>query len=418
MDFDVKAVRAQFPSLGDGRREPPIFFDNPAGTQVPRRVMEAVKAYYETANANSGGYFATSQRNDEMTHRARKRVADFLNVSQVDEIVFGPNMTTLTFGLSRAIGKTLSPGDEIILTRMDHDANVAPWLLMAEDRGLTVRWIDVNSGDATLDMASYADALSEKTRLVATVHASNAVGTINPVQRIAEMAHNVGALHVVDAVQSAPHLPIDVQSLGCDFLLCSAYKFFGPHIGVMWGRYDLLASLPAYKVRPAKDKPPYRWETGTPSFETIHATGEAIEYLRNLGLEYGADYAEPFAGMAGNRLEIHAGMAALRAYEQGLVQSLIEGLEETPGVKIYGITDPERFAERVPTVVFTREGFLPGQIAEHMAKHGIYVWSGDYYAMEVMHRLGHAEHGMLRVGLAHYNTHDEVERFRVVLTRM
>ena len=323
MTFDVKTIRRKFPSIRDNNA---IFFDNPAGTQVPELVMNAVTDYFLFANANSGGLFITSRRTDELVNRARRLLADFLNAPSHEEIVFGPNMTTLNFGLSRAIGKTLSAGDEIVLTRMDHDANVSPWLRIAEDHDLMVRWVDVIPEDGTLNMDTYADVLSERTKVVATVHASNALGTINPIAKIAEMAHNVGALHVVDAVQSAPHLPLDVQALGCDFLLCSAYKFFGPHVGVMWGRYDLLAELPAYKVRPAKDKPPYRWETGTPSFETIHGTAQAVEYIRKIGKEHGIEHADEFAQMGGNRTEIHAGMATLREYEQGLVTHLIEVL--------------------------------------------------------------------------------------------
>ncbi len=412
MQLDIAALRGKFPAVRDNDA---VFFDNPAGTQVSEAVVNAVRDYYLHANANGGGKFTTSQRNDELNDAARELVADFLNAPRTDEIVFGPNMTTLNFGLSRAIAQTLSAGDEIILTRMDHDANVSPWLRIAEDEGLTVKWIDINIADGTLDMASYEAALSDKTKLVATVHASNALGTINPVARIAEMAHEVGALHVVDAVQSAPHIPLDVQAIGCDFLLCSAYKFFGPHIGIMWGRYELLAELPAYKVRPAKDKPPYRWETGTPSYETIHATGQAVEYIRQIGAEYGAPYAEQFPEMSGRRLEIHTGMAALQQYERDLVTHLIAVLEALPGCKIYGITDRERFEERVPTVVFTLEDHTPDEIAAHVAAKNIYVWDGHYYAIEVMDRFGQAENGMLRVGLAHYNTHEEIDRLAAAL---
>jgi cysteine desulfurase family protein (TIGR01976 family) len=415
MNFDVETLRAQFPSVRDNKA---VFFDNPAGTQVSERVITAVRDYYLHANANSGGAFLTSQRNDELTHAARTWMADFLNAPQVDEVVFGPNMTTLNFGLSRAIAQTLSSGDEIILTRMDHDANVAPWLRIAEDKKLTVKWIDINPADGTLDLASYEAALSERTRLVATVHASNALGTINPIRQIAEMAHEAGALHVVDAVQSAPHIPIDVQALGCDFLLCSAYKFFGPHIGIMWGRYDLLAKLPAYKVRPSKDKPPYRWETGTPSYETIHATGQAIAYLHEIGTQYGTAYADQFSHMTDRRQVIHAGMAALQAYERDLVTHLVDSLEAIGGVQIFGVTDRSRFEERVPTVVFTMRDHTPQEIAAHLAEHHIYVWDGDYYAVEVMERLGHGENGMVRVGLAHYNTHEEVDRFAAAMRQI
>lgn len=392
MTFDVQRARAQFPALQDSTR---IFFDNPAGTQVPQGVIESVSDYYRTMNANSGGAFVTSQANDTMVRAVRAQMARFLNAPRSDEVVFGANMTTLNFALTRAIGQTLQAGDEIILTRMDHDANVTPWLRIAEDHNLTVKWIDLHPTDCTLDLDSYEAALSEQTKIVAVVHASNAVGTINPISRIAEMAHAVGAQVVVDAVQSAPHLPIDVQALGCDFLLCSAYKFFGPHIGILWGRYDHLASLPAYKVRPSKDQPPYRWETGTPSFETIAGVGAALTYLESLG-----------------------GIAAFVPYERELAAHLIRILQATTGVTIYGITDPARLSERVPTVVFTLEGYTPEQVAQHLAAHQIYVWDGNYYAVEIMARLGQSEHGMIRVGLAHYNTHDEIDRFAQVLQQL
>ncbi len=387
--FDVASARAQFPSLHqpNGEGVLPVFFDNPAGTQVPQRVIDAVSGYYLTANANSGGAFATSQRSDAMVTQTRERLQRFLNAPRADEIVIGANMTTLNFALSRALAQTLNAGDEIVLTRMDHDANVSPWRRIAEDRGLTVQYVDIHEADCTLDRASLEGALSERTKIVATVHASNAVGTINPIRQIAELAHAVGALYVVDAVQSAPHIPLDVQAFGCDFLLCSAYKFFGPHAGIMWGRHDLLASLPAYKVRPAKDKPPYRWETGTPAFELIAGIGAALDYLDSIG-----------------------GVGAFVEYERELVAHLIEGLQQIDGLRIYGITDSAKYDQRVPTVVFTHARYTPHEIAAHLAAQQIYVWDGDYYAVEIMARLGHADNGMVRVGLAHYNTHDEIDR--------
>lgn len=412
MQLDIAAIRAQFPALNrtvDGGVQP-VFFDNPAGTQVPLGVIDAVTHYYMTMNANSGGAFATSLDSDAMVWAVRERVADFLNAPSVDEIVFGPNMTTLNFALTRALARTLSPGDEIVLTRMDHDANVAPWLRIASDHGLVVRWVDIHEADCTLDMDSLEAALTGRTRIVATVHASNAMGTINPVQKIAQMAHAAEALYVVDAVQSAPHLPIDVQALGCDFLLCSAYKFYGPHIGVMWGRYNLLGSLPAYKVRPSDDRPPYRWETGTPSFETIAGVGASIDYLADLGRTYGGEHAEQFPGIGGRRLELKRAMTAIGDYERDLVTNLIEMLQRLPAVRIFGIVNAARFRERVPTVAFTLNGYTPRQIAEHLARHHIYAWDGNYYAQEIMERLGHGEHGMVRVGLAHYNTLEEIGR--------
>jgi cysteine desulfurase family protein (TIGR01976 family) len=419
MALDVAAIRAQFPALNRPAVPGgplPVHFDNPAGTQVPQRVIDAVTEYYQTMNANHGGAFATSQRNDAMERAARAIAADFLNAADPDEIVIGPNMTTLNFGLSRAIAHTLTAGDEIVVTRMDHDANIAPWLRVAEDHGLVIKWADFDVETGILNLDSLKAALSSRTRVVATVHASNALGTINPVQQIAALAHSVGAYHIVDAVQSAPHIPIDVQAIGCDFLLCSAYKFFGPHVGIMYGRYDLLAALPAYKVRPASDEAPYRWETGTPSFETWHAMAAALEYLAEIGATYGAAYEVQFPGFSGRRLHFKMAMAALSAYERGLVTQLIGGLQRVPGVRIYGITDPGQFAQRVPTVIFTLDGHTPLQVAEHLAAQHVYIWDGNYYALAVMERLGLEGHGgAVRVGLTHYNTPAEVERFLAAL---
>lgn len=404
----LDAVRAQFPALNRpvNGGALPVFFDNPAGTQVPQRVIDAVANYYYTMNANSGGAFATSQASDAMVQRTREKLAAFLNAANPDEIVLGPNMTTLNFALSRALAQTLNPGDEILLTRMDHDANISPWLRIAQDRGLVVRWVDMQLADCTLDLNSLDVMLSERTRIVAVAYASNAVGTINPIKQIVELAHAVGALCLVDAVQAAPHIPIDVQALGCDFLLCSSYKFFGPHAGILWGRYELLESLPAYKVRPVVDTPPFRWETGTPAFELIAGVGAAIDYLASL------------CGGETDRLGIEASMNAVMAYEQELVRHLIEMLEAIPGVQIFGICDRERRAERVPTVVFAIDGFTSRETAEYLARQHIYVWDGNYYAVEVMKALGYEEHGLVRVGLAHYNTHDEIDRLETALRRL
>jgi len=410
MKFDVGEIRKLFPSLSQQTDEGrlPVFLDNPGGTQVPQPVIDAVGEYYRRMNANSGGAFATSRRSDAAVEAARERMADFLNAQCPEEIVFGANMTTLNFALSRALAKTLRTGDEIVVTRMDHDGNIAPWLRIAEDHRLKVRWVDMRPDDCTLDMDSLAAALSDRTRIVAIVHASNAVGTINPVREVAEMAHAAGALVVTDAVQSAPHVPIDVRSMGCDFLLCSAYKFFGPHVGIMWGRYELLAELPAYKVRPAADIPPFRWETGTLSFETINGVSAAIDYLASIGEQFGAG---DFADVDGRRLVLKRSMAAIQAYEHGLTRHLIEGLQSLPGVSMAGITEPERSCERVPVVSFVVAGHTPRAVAEYLGARDIYVWDGDYYAPEVMRRLGRGEQGMVRVGLVHYNTAAEVDRF-------
>ncbi len=408
MNFLVDEIRQLFPSLQipaeDGAL--PIFLDNPAGTQVPRAVMEAVTQYYLTMNANSGGQFATSRRNDDMVMRARQGMADFLNAASPKEIVIGPNMTSLNFALSRALARTLAAGDEIVVTRMDHDANVSPWTLIARDYGLRLKWVDIHAADCTLDMDSLEEALTERTKIVATAQASNAVGTINPVNQIAGMAHAVGALHVVDAVQSAPHLPIDVQEIGCDFLLCSSYKFYGPHLGIMWGREELLNTLPAYKVRPAKDVAPNRWENGTPSFETWNGLCACLDHWQAIGERYGTD---DLPGYQGARLQMKRAMRAVQAYERGLATQLIEGLRAIKGVTVAGIVDSDRYAWRVPTVAMVKDGISPDAIAAKLAEQHVYVWSGDYYAPEIMSRLNRPE-GMVRIGIGQYNTRAEIER--------
>ncbi len=423
--LDLSAIRAHFPSLSigdDGRA--PIFFDNPGGTQVARQVIEAVTDYYLHDNANHGGAFATSARSDAILHEAHAAMADFLGAASPDEIVFGPNMTTLTFSLSRAIGRTLKPGDEIVVTRLDHDANIAPWLALQE-RGVVVKWADVNTGDCTLDMGSLEAAITERTRVVAVGYASNAVGTINDVKSIVQMAHAVGAWAYIDAVQYAPHGPIDVTDLGCDFLACSAYKFFGPHVGILYGKYDLLDRLPAYKVRPAGDQPPDKFETGTQNHEGIAGTLGALRYFEWLGERVGSRQLPvnseqlPVSSGRSRREKMVAAMAAIKEYEKGLSRALIEGLLSIEGVKVWGITDLDRLDRRVPTVSFTMPGKSPRAIAEYLARHGIYVWDGNYYALAIMERLDlQKSGGMVRVGAAHYNTPDEVARLIDVLKAM
>ncbi len=408
MSFHADEIRPLFPSINvpaeDGTL--PIFLDNPAGTQVPRSVMEAVTEYYLSMNANSGGHYATSRRNDEMVAATRESMADFLNAVSPNEIVIGPNMTTLNFALSRALARTLAPGDEIVVTRMDHDANVSPWTLIARDCDLELKWVDIHAADCTLDMGSLEEALTERTKVVATAHASNAVGTINPVKQIAGMAHAVGAWHVVDAVQSAPHVPIDVAEIGCDFLLCSSYKFYGPHLGIMWGREDLLNTLPAYKVRPAKDVAPNRWENGTPSYETWNGLRACLEFWQFIGERFGDAHLPQYQGV---RLQLKRALHAVSAYERALAVQLIEGLRAINGVKVAGIVDGERYAWRVPTVAMVKDGKTPDEIAAALAEQHVYVWSGNYYAPEIMQRLNRPE-GMVRIGIGQYNTRAEIER--------
>jgi len=416
MTLDIPTIRQQFPAL----RRPAIFLDNPAGTQVARQVPERINQYLVEHNANHGGAFATSRESDALVEQARITAADFLCAAGPHEIVFGPNMTTLTFNLSRSLSRTWQPGDDIVVTRLDHDANITPWVMAAQDRGVNVRWVDFHPEDGTLDMAGLQAALEHRPRLLALGYASNALGTINPVAQAVQMAHAVGALVYIDAVQFAPHGPIDVQKLGCDFLVCSSYKFFGPHMGVLYGRYDLLESLTVYKVRPAPPAPPDKFETGTGNFEGMCGVMGSLEYLEWVGANFGADHATKYASdYSGRRLRLKQGLAAIRAYEYELSRTLLDVLEETPGVIIYGLTDRRRLEARVPTVSFTLKGMHPRQVAEALDKENIYVWDGNYYALAVTERLGlEASGGMVRVGPVHYNTLEEIQRFGEALRKI
>lgn len=407
---DLSPVRSQFPALSrEDAGRPAVFFDGPGGTQVPQRVIDAMSRYLAHTNANHGGAFRTSRESDAILHAAHQAMADFLNAASADEIIFGPNMTTLTFALSRAIGRELRPGDEIVITRLDHDANRAPWQALAE-RGAVIKEVDFDPADCTLRLDDLARQLTPRTRLVAVGYASNAVGTINPIARLAEMAHSVGAWLWVDAVHYAPHGPIDVQALGCDFLVCSPYKFFGPHSGVAWGRYELLERLHAYKVRPAGNRSPDKFETGTQSHEAQAGVVAAIEYLAELGEEFGARFADRFPGFTGRRLALKQAMAAIQTYERPLFAHFVAGLLAIPGLSFYGIRDFDRFDQRTPTAAFRLAGHTPRAVAEHLARRGIYVWDGNFYALAVTERLGLEETGgFVRAGLAHYNTREEVD---------
>ena len=399
MTLDPQAIRSQFPALTSGL----VYFDNPGGTQVPNRVIDRMVDYLVTKNANHEGAFPTSQRSDALVDQAHRVMAEMLNATP-DEIVFGANMTTLTLHLSRSIARELQPGDEIIVTRLDHDANISPWMHVAEDRGCTLRWLDFDVEDCTLRLADLESLLSKRTRLVAVGYASNAVGTINPVERIIELAHQAGAWCVVDAVQYAPHGAIDVRRLDCDFLVVSAYKFFGPHAGVLFGKRDLLERLFPYKVRPAPEAPPGKFETGTGNFEAIAGTLGAVEYLASLG---------PQTGEATGSLRDPLGLAmeSIQDHERHLSRVLINSLQSLPGVRIHGITDPGAIHQRVPTVSFTVAGLHPRNIAAALGEQGVQVWDGNYYAPAVTERLGlEADGGMVRVGLVHYNTVDEIQR--------
>jgi cysteine desulfurase family protein (TIGR01976 family) len=403
--FPIDSVRAQFPGL---QREvagrPAIFFDGPAGSQTPRRVAEAVSDYLLHRNANGGGPFATSQASDAMLADAHRAVADFVGAESAEEISFGANMTTLTFALSRALARTWKPGDEIVVSRLDHDANVSPWILAARDAGAAVRHIEVRPDDCTLDLDTLRSSLSERTRLVAVGAASNLAGTINPVQEIAELTHAAGAQLFVDAVHLAPHRPIDVGLWNCDYLACSPYKFFGPHMGVLWGRSELMAELPAYKVRAADDVIPDRWMTGTQCHEGIAGTLEAVNYLADLGREIAGESLD-------RRGALRAAFGAIEAYENPLCGKLLEGVARLTGVRVVGITDANRLEERAPTVGILAEGCSPVALSEELGKRGIFSWGGNSYALPLTEALGLEPGGVLRVGLLHYNTEAEVRRF-------
>ncbi len=418
-DAAVSELRTEFPALQQrvGGR-PLIFMDGPGGTQVHGSVIDAMGRYFTEANSNAGGLFLYSQRTGETEKSAREALSDLLNASRPEEIVFGPNMTSLTFNLSRAIGRTLSPGDEIVVTHLDHDANIAPWRAL-EERGIVIRHADFDPTDCTLDMGGLEKAITARTKLVAMGYASNAVGTINDVAQAASLAHAAGAWLYVDAVHYAPHGPIDVQALDCDLLVCSVYKFFGPHVGALYGRFHLLESLPAYKVRPAHDEPPHKFETGTLSFEAMAGATAAVDYLASVGHRYGSELAARYSGFKGRRLDLKTGMEAIRVYETALCRRLLTGMQEIPGLRIYGITDPMRLDQRVPTLSFTLEGVSPQEIARRLNKANIFAWDGNFYALAVTERLGLEDRGgLLRVGLVHYNTAEEVDLLLGVLADM
>lgn len=407
MSLDLKRVREHFPALTrDIDGVPAAYLDGPAGSQVPRQVIDSMAAYLGRSNANTHGAFVTSRETDALIAATRVAVADFLGADDPNLVVFGPNMTTLTFALSRAMARAWRPGDEIIVTRLDHDANVTPWVMAARDAGATVRKVAIRA-DATLDMDDLVAALSPRTRLVAVTAASNATGSLTPVAEICRMAHAVGAEVFVDAVHHAPHKLVDVAAWGCDYLACSAYKFFGPHLGVLWGKRERMSALPAYQVRPAGDDMPERWCTGTQSHEAIAGTLAAIGYLEELGREQ--------AGPVARRQALVAAYQAIEAHERELLARLLRGLAEIPGITVHGICELDRLSERVPTVSFSHARLPPFAIASALGKRGVFVWHGNFYAVEVVEALGLGARGMVRVGILHYNTADEIERLLAAL---
>ena len=417
MTLDPSIIRSQFPSLD----RPLIFFDNPGGTQIAKPALDRMTRYLLECNANHEGVFATSVASDAILAQAHQAMADFYNAAGAEEIVFGNNMTTLTLHISRSLSREWKEGDEIVVTRLDHDANITPWVLAAQDRGARVRWVNFNVEDGTLKMDELQEALERKPRLLAVGYASNSLGTINPVKKIVKMAHEAGASVYIDAVQYAPHGPIDVQELACEFLVSSSYKFFGSHCGILYGKKEILEKLFAYKVRPAANEIPGKFETGTQNHEGIAGVLGAIEYFEWVGDQFGSEQMEGFSGKryAGRRLTLKKALSAIRAYEFELNRALLLALQSIPGVRIYGLTDARRLDERVATYSFRMKGIHPHSLAERLAKEGICTWDGNYYAIEVTERLGLEESGgMVRVGATHYNTLDEVQRLKETLLRI
>jgi cysteine desulfurase family protein (TIGR01976 family) len=401
--LDLTWIRSQFPSLAQAvNGQLAVFLDGPGGTQVPQRVIDAIGGYLKTSNANTCGAYATSRRTDAVIAGARAAMADFFACDQ-DEVVFGPNMTTLTFTLSRAIGRDLGPGDEILLTHLDHDANVSPWRAL-EECGVTIRFADINDSDCTLNLADLAQKIGRRTRLVAVGYASNAVGTINDVKEVVRLAHQHGALAYIDAVHYAPHGPIDVRTLDCDFLVCSTYKFFGPHMGVLYGKREHLQRLQPYKVRANTNAIPNCWEWGTLNHECIAGIDACVDYLADLGRQ-----VDPKAST--RRAALLAAYRAIQLHERTLAGTMIRGLLAIPGLKLYGITDLSQLDRRCPTFAARIAGHTPLQLATQLGDRGFFTWDGNYYALNLTERL-HVEPdgGFLRVGLAHYNTAEEVGR--------
>lgn len=400
--LDLDWVRVQFPSLSrtvKGQRA--AYLDGPGGTQVPQRVIDAISEYLGSHNSNTGGAYATSRESDQVIANARCAMADFFGCDS-DEIVFGANMTSLTYAISRAIARELQSGDEILLTHLDHDANVSPWRAL-EERGVKIQFADINEQDCTLDMDDLARKITSRTKVVAVGYASNAVGTINDVKTIVHLAHAAGALAYIDAVHYAPHGPVDVRDLDCDFLVCSTYKFFGPHMGVLYGKRERLARLTPYKLRANTNAVPQRWEWGTLNHECIAGISACVEYLSDLGRKC--------EQVSGRREALKAAYRAIRAHERKLMERMLAGLKEIPGLRLYGISDPARLDSRCPTFAIRIDGHTPLELATKLGEQGIFTWDGNYYAINLTDRLGVEQSGgFLRIGLVHFNTEEEVDR--------
>jgi cysteine desulfurase family protein (TIGR01976 family) len=406
--LDLEWIRSQFPCFAEKvNGHPAAFLDGPGGTQVPQQVINAISDYLKHSNANTNGAYPTSQRTNETIVGARSAMADFFGCDS-DEIVLGFNMTSLTFAMSRAIGRELGPGDEIVLTLLDHDANFSPWQA-TEERGVTLRHVAINPADCTLDMSDLAGKINSHTRLVAVGYASNAVGTINHVKEVVQRAHAVGALAYIDAVHYAPHGPIDVRALDCDFLVCSSYKFFGPHMGVLYGKREHLKRLHPYKVRANTNESPYRWEWGTLNHECIAGITACVEYIADIGRRI-----KP--SVSSRRSAILAAYEEIVKYERGLCARLLLGMKTIPSLKVYGITDPQRFDHRCPTIAVRIPGFTPLELATRLGERGFFTWDGNYYALNLTEQLDiEKDGGFLRIGLFHYNTVEEVDRLLTAL---
>jgi cysteine desulfurase family protein (TIGR01976 family) len=411
MQYDLDAIRGRFPALAiRDADQPRIYFDNPAGTQVPDSVVERMTECLVESNANVQGEFRTSQKVDVLIAEAHAAMADLLNAASAEEIVFGQNMTTITLHLSRSIGRLMQKGDEIILSRMDHDANVGPWLMLAEDLGLVVKWLPFNTETFEFELDKLDELLTDKTRLICVGAASNLTGTINDVKTICAKARAAGAMTYIDAVQAVPHVATDVQDIGCDFLVCSAYKFFGPHQGILWGRREVLERLTPYKVRPAPNAIPGCFETGTQSHEGMAGTLAAVDYFSWIGETMSGHYHDRYSHFSGRRRYVHAAMDCLLDYEKELAGQLITGLQQLPGVRVQGITCTDALDRRVPTVSFTVDGQNPDDIAASLAARNIFVWSGHVYAVEAAKSLGiYDSGGAVRVGPVHYNSSAEID---------
>lgn len=399
--LDTAAVRAQFPALDRQENGAPVaWFDGPGGSQVPSSVIDTICGFLRRGGSNHGGVFAASKESEETHETARAAVADLFGAREGDYVVFGMNMTSLNFALSRALAAHWGTSDEVVVTRLDHDANIAPWLLAADDAGATVRWVPFNTETFRIDLDVLADAVTDRTKLVAITHASNAIGTIVDIAEATRIAHDAGALIVVDAVHYAPHGLIDMRATDCDFLLASAYKFFGPHIGALIGRGTLLEKLDAYKVRPSQATGPGKWETGTQSFEALAGVTAAVDHIAGLSVDGGT-----------RRDRIASAFRAIENHAIRLGDQFLAGLP--PTAQVFGITDD--LAARTPTYAIEMNGFSARRLATELSDRGIYVTDGDYYAVEVMKSLDRAEGGLVRIGFLHYNTADEVDRLLTAL---